>query len=61
MTHDDHRGNARDVRFAPVGVGMASTFRCARCAGFRSITGRKLEKVQGVRQYVCASCAEPKK
>ena len=35
------------------GSGMHITFRCARCNQPRNSLGRKLLRVQGVKQYVC--------
>jgi predicted SprT family Zn-dependent metalloprotease len=57
MTHDDTK-SARDVRFRMAGIGMAHTFKCGRCEQPRSTQGRKLEKVKGLRQYVCQGCVK---
>jgi len=38
-------------------VESALLFRCAACAKPSSTTGRKLQRVLGLRQYVCARCA----
>lgn len=38
------------------GPGMRITFRCARCDQARDGAGRKLLRVQGVKQYVCKGC-----
>ncbi len=38
------------------GLGMRITFRCARCDQARDNAGRKLLRVQGVKQYVCKGC-----
>lgn len=40
----------------PRGPGMRITFRCARCHQPRDGAGRKLLRVQGVKQYVCRGC-----
>lgn len=47
--------DAPQVRSGP---GMAgATFRCGACGGYRSLFGRRMRPVQGLRQYVCAQCA----
>jgi hypothetical protein len=38
------------------GPGMHITFRCAKCNQPRNSLGRKLMRVQGVKQYVCKGC-----
>ncbi len=38
------------------GAGMHMTFRCARCNQPRTSLGRRLLRVQGVKQYVCKEC-----
>jgi len=55
----DRIRSAPDVAFKPAGTGMAGTFLCGACANFRSIYGRRLKRVMGLRQYVCAACAKP--
>lgn len=40
------------------GVGVYMTFRCAACAKVKGVVGRKLKRVMGLRQYVCAGCNE---
>ena len=57
MTHDDTRA-PRDVAFRFAGIGTAHTFRCGRCQGIRTTAGRRMQKVQGLRQYVCQACAK---
>ena len=37
---------------------MRITFRCARCDQARDGAGRKLLRVQGVKQYVCKGCTQ---
>ena len=54
----DRIRTASDVKFKPAGTGMAGTFRCGACAKFRMIHGRRLKRVMGLRQYVCAACAK---
>jgi hypothetical protein len=44
-------------RSTPSG-GHAMTFRCAACAGVRLVQGRKLQRVQGLRQFVCKGCVK---
>jgi hypothetical protein len=38
------------------GIGLHSNFLCARCNQSRNSLGRKLLRVQGVKQYVCKGC-----
>jgi hypothetical protein len=59
MTGSDNVTRGPDRKMASAGPGMAPTFRCAACArpGL-STTGRRLRRVHGVRQWVCAKCAE---
>lgn len=56
MTSDDLK-TGRDVRFTPVGTGGHATFACASCTKHMRITGRKLARVMGIMQYVCAGCS----
>ena len=42
---------------APRGIGLHSNFMCARCNQPRMTQGRKLQRVQGVKQWVCRGCA----
>lgn len=55
----DNETRGPDRRITHPGVGMSPTFTCAACArsGLRT-TGRRLKRVHGVRQWVCAKCAE---
>ena len=53
---DTLRGNPPDVPWRAAGVGHAMTFRCACCAKPSPILGRRLMRVHGVRQFVCAKC-----
>lgn len=38
------------------GAGLSITFRCAKCNQPRNALGRRLLRVQGVKQYVCKGC-----
>ena len=38
------------------GVGLHSNFLCAKCRQSRMTLGRKLQRVSGVKQYVCRGC-----
>jgi predicted SprT family Zn-dependent metalloprotease len=38
------------------GIGLHSNFICAACRQSRITLGRKLKRVQGVKQYVCKGC-----
>ena len=42
---------------APRGIGLHSLFQCAKCSQRRETRGRKLQRVQGVKQWVCRGCA----
>jgi hypothetical protein len=46
----------KEPGFRAVGTGMASTFRCAKCGGFRQLLGRRMLLVRGVKQWVGACC-----
>lgn len=41
----------------PGRVKAQATFRCARCHCPGDLKGRRLMRVQGLRQWVCAACA----
>lgn len=57
MTSDDTR-SPPDAKWQPRGTGMYNTFLCPMCAKPRGMTGRKIKRVQGLRQYVCKGCAK---
>jgi hypothetical protein len=57
MSSDTAR-HAPDVHWRHIGTGMSQRFRCARCDKPSESQGRKLQRVQGVRQYVCKGCAK---
>lgn len=40
------------------GSGHASLFQCMRCAKPKPQQGRRLQRVQGLRTWVCAGCAK---
>lgn len=42
----------------PSGAGHASLFNCMRCSKPKPQTGRRLQRVQGLRTWVCAGCAK---
>jgi hypothetical protein len=46
-----------DKPFRAAGVGMSPTFRCGACHQFKTMPGRRLKRVLGLRQYVCARSA----
>lgn len=56
----DRLKTAPDVRFRPVGTGLAATFRCNACGIFRQVPGRKLVQMRGLirKQYVCKKCLQ---
>lgn len=53
----DHTKPITGLRLAGPG-GAGATFRCGRCTLFKSLHGRRMQRVQGLRQYVCAKCAK---
>lgn len=56
MTSDDSkRVGVSYTHPSPVGV---MTFRCGKCSVPRSMLGRKLQRVKGIRQFVCKQCVE---
>ncbi len=57
----DRIRTAPDVPYRPAGVGLTLTFRCADCAVPKPVLGRKLKRVRGLRQWVCAGCAGGKR
>ena len=57
MNAPDNPGNTpRDVVMSQPGIGYYSAFLCALCHIKRDTGGRKLQRVLGVRQYVCKGC-----
>ena len=58
---DSPTNTPRDVAQSQPGVGHYSGFRCAACCQTKGTLGRKLQRVMGLRQYVCKGCyREPK-
>lgn len=53
----DRIRTAPDVKFKPAGIGTGATFMCALCCKPRVTLGRKLQRVNGLRTYVCRGCA----
>lgn len=51
---------ARDLttRQAAPAAGMSQSFRCGACCKPKPILGRRLQRVMGLRQYVCCGCAK---
>lgn len=43
------------------GIGHSSTFLCARCRKGRTMLGRKIQTVRGMRDWVCADCSQKAK
>ena len=39
-------------------TGMNQSFKCGACCKPKPINGRRLKRVMGLRQYVCAGCAK---
>lgn len=57
MSSDD-RTRATDRPFRHPGTGMSPMFLCPCCAARKHSTGRRLLRVQGLRQWVCAQCVK---
>jgi hypothetical protein len=57
MTSDDAR-HVPDRAFRTAGAGMAPMFLCPCCAKRKHSTGRRLLRVQGIRQWVCQQCVK---
>lgn len=57
LNSDDSRrsGTTIPVSFGP---GLYVSFRCPKCNLARATDGRKLQRFQGLKQYVCKHCAE---
>ena len=49
--------SAPDVKFRPTPAGHYITFMCPRCAKKKDSHGRKLQRVLGLRTWVCRGCA----
>lgn len=56
INSDDSVRRMPDGRYPPRGPGMSSTFRCGACGQAKSVVGRRMQRVAGLRQYVCAGC-----
>ena len=54
----DRMSPVPDVKFRPVGMAHQSLFRCAACGNPRQCLGRRLQRVHGLRQWVCKGCAK---
>jgi hypothetical protein len=48
----------RELPFQQVGTGMVLNFRCARCNLAKQMDGRRKQKVQGLKQFVCKGCVK---
>ena len=55
MTSDDAR-HTPDRRFSFSGAGSFPLFKCPICNLPKASTGRRLQRVQGARQWVCQAC-----
>lgn len=60
MTSDDARTSGKDLTAIarPPGPGMHGLFLCAGCGRHKEISGRKLQRVRGLRTWVCKGCAK---
>lgn len=55
---DRIRRDTPDRPFVPRGIGdIGATFRCGSCDRLRSLFGRRIRKVRGLKTYVCRDCA----
>lgn len=57
MSSDNSRRQP-DAPWRNVGTGMSQNFRCARCDKPSPSEGRRLQRVAGLRTYVCKRCAK---
>ena len=55
MSSDDSLRSG-STGFVPRGIGMYPLFRCAVCQQGKGSAGRRLLKVRGLKQWVCAQC-----
>ena len=58
MSHYESFNSPRDVRLTAPGPGLQATFRCGRCDKPRQSLGRKLQRVLGLRTWVCKGCVK---
>lgn len=56
--NSDQSRHVPDVAFRQAGVGLYMTFACARCGKVKPVVGRKMQRVRGLRTFVCAGCAK---
>ena len=57
--NSDDINRARDPRPQISGPGMpGATFQCWKCRQFRSLFGRRMRRVRGLRLFVCKDCAK---
>ena len=56
LSSDDSRRSGVNI---PVqfGAGLYVSFRCPKCNLPRATDGRKLQRFQGLKQYICKHCA----
>lgn len=55
MSSDNKRRPA-DRAFRHPGPGFQMSFRCEKCGVIRSMLGRRMRMLRGVRQWLCAQC-----
>lgn len=55
MNHDDSRRIGVIPRMPP-GPGAHLSFRCPKCNVPKSPLGRRMQRFQGIRQYLCHAC-----
>lgn len=54
----DERNAPADRKLTTAGIGLWGTFLCPVCGGKRAMLGRKLVKVFGFKQWICATCSK---
>ena len=59
--NSDNATKAPAPAWRHAGSGHSSTFLCAKCAKGRTMLGRTMRMVHGVRQWVCVDCAKGQK
>jgi len=52
----DERNQPAQPAFTNPGVGHSSAFLCAACQTFKGTLGRRMQRVLGLRTWVCAAC-----
>lgn len=56
----DDRNQPAQPAFRNAGVGHGSAFLCAACNTHKGTLGRRMQKVRGLKTWVCRGCVKPK-